>query len=70
MEKSLEEVFLEYGVSIRNERGFLRNVIDVLYDIYFNIDKDDFELIKEEIYCLHKLHDLFEEERKKGDWTL
>ena len=70
MKKSLEEIYLQYGIRIRNERGFLMNPLEILQDIYYKLDKQDFEEIQDQIYNQHKIQDIFDEEKKKGDWTL
>lgn len=67
---SLEEIYLKYGIRLRNERGFLRNAIDVLEDIYMRCSAKELAEIREEIWYEEQMQFVFDEERKKGDWTL
>ena len=70
MEKSLEELYLQFDIKLRNERGFLRNAIDVLEDIYKKCDAETLKEIRKEIWLEEEEQYIFDEERKKGDWTL
>ena len=67
---SLEELYLQFDIKLRNERGFLRNAIDVLEDIYKKCDAETLKEIRKEIWLEEEEQDIFDEERKKGDWTL
>lgn len=70
MRKSLEEIYLEHGVRIRNEKGFLINPIDLLEIIYLRLSPENFKEIEDEIRFQETMFRVFEDERKKGDWTL
>lgn len=70
MKKTLEEIYLEYGIRIRDQRGFLINPLDLLEKIYLRLTPELFKLLEEEIKFQEKMYRVFEEERKKGDWAL
>lgn len=67
MRKSLEEIYLEHGIKIRDEKGFLINAIDLLESIYLRLNADEFAEIEEEIFFQEKMYKIFEDERDKGD---
>lgn len=67
---SLEDIYKRYGIKLRNERGFLRNAIDVLEDLYMKCTTRELEEIRDEIWYEEQRQEIFEEERKKGDWTI
>jgi hypothetical protein len=67
MEKTLRDIYLTYGVDIRHDNGSLRSVVDVLEDIYLNINKDKFEEIEDEIFSTERVSgSVFEKERERG----
>lgn len=70
MRKSLEEIYLEHGVRIRNERGFLINAIDLLEIIYLRLNPEEFAEIEDEIRFQETMFRIFKDEKEKGDWTL
>ena len=67
---SLEDIYIKYGIKLRNKRGFLRNAIDVLEDIYMKCSPRELEDIRDAIWYEEQRQEIFEEERKKGDWTI
>lgn len=67
MDKTLRDVYLTYGVDIRDDNGFLRSVVDVLEDIYLCINKDKFEEVEHDIFLEESMGgSVFEKERKRG----
>lgn len=66
---TLREIFLQYGIDIRDKRGFLRNPIELLEDMYFKLTPKLFEYIQEDIYTLSQGYNLFEDEREAGTMT-
>ena len=67
MKKTLEQVYLEHGINIRDDRGFLRNPIDLLEDMYLKLTDEEFREINDEIMFQEKMHFIFDDERKKGN---
>jgi hypothetical protein len=67
MKKTLEEIYLDHGIAIRDEHGFLRNPIDILEDLYIRLSPDEFKEINDEIMFQEKNFFIFQEERKKGN---
>ena len=45
----LEEILAAYGIQIRNADGSLRNVIDVIEDMYLKLTPNEFNRITMEI---------------------
>lgn len=70
MKKSLEDICIKYGIRLRDQRGFLRNVIDVLEDIYLKCNAADLEDMMTDIYYEDNTNDVFQAERERGDWTV
>jgi hypothetical protein len=66
MDRTIRDIYLEYGVDIRDKNGSLRNVIDVLEDIYFRVHKDEYKKIEQDIYFQTKVEDVFQKEKEKG----
>jgi hypothetical protein len=66
---TLREIFLEYGIDIRDKRGFLRNPIDLLEDMYFKLTPQIFDYIQKDIYILSQGYELFKDEREAGTMT-
>jgi uncharacterized protein with von Willebrand factor type A (vWA) domain len=66
MDRTIRDIYLEYGVDIRDQNGSLRNVIDVLEDIYFRVHKDEYKKIEQDIYFQTKVEDVFQKEKEKG----
>ena len=66
MDRTIRDIYLEYGVDIRDKNGSLRNVIDVLEDIYFRVHKDEYKKIEQDIYFQTKVENVFEKEKEKG----
>jgi hypothetical protein len=66
MDRTIRDIYLKYGVDIRDKDGSLRNVIDVLEDIYFRVHKDEYKKIEQDIYFQTKVENVFEKEKEKG----
>jgi uncharacterized protein with von Willebrand factor type A (vWA) domain len=66
MDRTIRDIYLQYGVDIRDKNGSLRNVIDVLEDIYFRVHKDEYKKIEQDIYFQTKVEDVFQKEKEKG----
>ena len=66
MDRTIRDIYLQYGVDIRDKNGSLRNVIDVLEDIYFRVHKDEYKKIEQDIYFQTKVENVFEKEKEKG----
>jgi len=67
MKKTLESIFKEYNIDIRDEYGMHRNLLDVLEQMYIWLGKGDYDKIAEEIYYQDKIDSVFDEERKRGN---
>ena len=62
----LRDIFLEKGIDIRDEYGFLLNPIDLLEFIYLRLTPKDFEQIQQDIYLESSIAPIFDEEREAG----
>ncbi len=60
---TLKEIFEKYGIEIFNERQELRNVIDVLEDLYLSISSLEFSRIMFEISEEEKYSNIFNNAR-------
>lgn len=61
----LEEIFAAYGIQIRNTDGSLRNLIDVLEDMYLKLTPNEFNRIIFEISEEEKYSDIFDQARQR-----
>lgn len=62
----LEEVFANYGIALRNEDGSLRNLIDVLEDMYLKLAPYEFHKLTYELSEKEKYSNIFDQARKRG----
>jgi len=60
---TLKEVIKKYGIEITNSDGTLRNVVDVLEDIYLKLNAKEFVMLMSEIQEEEKDYNLFDEAR-------
>lgn len=62
----LEEVFASHGISLRNSDGTLRNLIDVLEDMYLKLSPAEFGRLTFELSEEEKYSDIFNQARSRG----
>ena len=60
---TLEEIAKKYGIELRNSDGDLRNVIDVLEDMFLKLSTAEYIKLMFEISEEEKNYDLFDEAR-------
>jgi len=63
---TLEKIFIEYGIELRNSEGDLRNLIDVLEDMYLKLSSFEFTKIMYEISEEEKFNNLFDSARGRA----
>lgn len=61
----LEEILAAYGIQIRNADGSLRNVIDVIEDMYLKLTPNEFNRITMEIGEEEKYSNIFDNARQR-----
>jgi hypothetical protein len=61
----LEEIFAQYGIELREKDGSLRNVIDVLEDMYLKLTPSEFNKITMEIGDEEKWSNIFDQARNR-----
>lgn len=61
----LEEVFATYGIQLRNLDGSLRNLIDVLEDMYLKLTPMEFHKLTFELAEEEKYSNIFDQARKR-----
>lgn len=61
----LEEVFANYGITLRNEDGSLRNLIDVLEDMYLKLTPFEFHKLTYELSEEEKYSNIFDQARER-----
>jgi hypothetical protein len=57
---TLEKIFMQYGIELRNSEGDLRNLIDVLEDMYLKLSSFEFTKIMFEIGEEERFENLFD----------
>jgi hypothetical protein len=60
---TLKAVTKKYGIEITNSDGTLRNVVDVLEDIYLKLNAKEFIMLMLEIQEEEKDYNLFDDAR-------
>lgn len=63
---SLETIAKKYGITLRDKDGNLRNVVDVLEDMYLKLNLDEFLRLMYEISEEEKYSNIFDEARGRG----
>jgi hypothetical protein len=61
----LEDIFKQYGVRLRDDEGNLRNLIDVIEDIYLKLSPSEFNRIMREITEEEKYSNIFDAARNR-----
>lgn len=61
----LEEIFAAYGIQMRNTDGSLRNLIDILEDMYLKLTPNEFNRIMFEIGEEEKYSNIFDHARQR-----
>jgi hypothetical protein len=61
----LEEIFAKYGIKIKNQDGSLRNVVDVLEDMYLKLSYSESNRLFMEIGEEEKWINIFDEARNR-----
>jgi hypothetical protein len=61
----LEEVFAAHGIQLRNSDGSLRNLIDVLEDMYLKLGPRDFNKLTFELSEEEKYSNIFDQARNR-----
>lgn len=59
----LEKIFAKFNINLRKENGRIRNVIDVLEDMYLRLTPTDFIQIMREIEEEEKEENVFDKAR-------
>lgn len=59
----LEKIFIKYNIKLRKENGRLRNVVDVLEDMYLRLGGSDFSTIMNEVQEEEKEQNVFDRAR-------
>jgi predicted secreted protein len=61
----LEEIFAQYGVKLLDENGNLRDVIDVIEDMYLKLSVREIQRIMMEISDEEKYSNIFDAARNR-----
>lgn len=59
----LNKIFEKYGVSLVNNAGELRNVVDVIEDMYLKLSTEEIKIIMREIAAAEMDSNLFDKLR-------
>lgn len=62
---TLKEIFLKKGISLFNSKGELRNVIDVLEDMYLKLDAREYISLMIEAQEEEKYANIFDDARSR-----
>ena len=57
---TLEQIFYKYGIKLRNSEGDLRNLVDVLEDMYLKLSSYEFTKIMFEVTEEEKFENIFD----------
>lgn len=57
---TLEQIFYKYGIKLRNSKGDLRNLVDVLEDMYLKLSSYEFTQIMFEVTEEEKFENIFD----------
>ena len=57
---TLEQIFYKYGIELRNSKGDLRNLVDVLEDMYLKLSPYEFTQIMYEVTEEEKFENIFD----------
>jgi hypothetical protein len=61
----LEDIFKQYGIMLRDDEGNLRNLIDVIEDMYLKLSPSEFSRIMREITEEEKYSNIFDAARNR-----
>ncbi|MFW6001964.1 MAG: hypothetical protein ACOCQD_01345 [archaeon] len=59
----LEDIYAKYGINLRDSNGNLRNVVDVLEDMYLKLNYEEFIKLQYEISEEELRNDVFDDSR-------
>ncbi|MFW5889542.1 MAG: hypothetical protein ACOCUD_04095 [Bacillota bacterium] len=59
----LEDIYAKYGINLRDSNGNLRNVVDVLEDMYLKLNYHEFIKLQYEISEEELRNDIFDDSR-------
>lgn len=62
----LKKIFKKYNIDLLDKNGQLRNVIDVLEDMYLKLSPKEFNLLTYEISEEEKYRNIFDEIRNRS----